>query len=105
MKVNRRTQIDALPFFDIRFIEEMLKGQYDNIYFIFTTLDHETDDAWEDQGDSFLLINIPGEKVIEGSIDYRAEILRHLPRLSWLETEELEAYINDRWRLMEVPGS
>lgn len=103
MKINRRTQVDTLPFFDIRFIEEMLKGQYDNLYFIFTTLENEPDDAWEDQGDSFLVINIPKEKVIDGSIDYKAEMLRHLPLLSWLDTEKLETYINDHWRLTEAP--
>ncbi|PHN06775.1 hypothetical protein [Flavilitoribacter nigricans] len=102
MRTNVRTDIETSPSFDIRFIEEMLRGQYDHIYFIFTTLENEPDDAWEDQGDSFLVINIPKEKVINGSIDYKAEMLRHLPRLFWLETEELASYINDRWRLTEV---
>lgn len=105
MKVNRRTHIDTLPFFDVRFIEAMLKGQYDNIYFIFTTLEDEPTDAWEDQGDSFLVINIPKEKVIDGSIDYKTEMLSHLPRLSWLEPEKLAAYINDRWSMTEVSDS
>ena len=102
MKTNVRTDIHTHDYIDVRFIAEMLKGQYDNIYFIFTTLEDEPTDAWEDQGETFLVINIPKEKVVDGSIDYKAEILRHLPRLSWLEPEKLAAYINDRWRLTEV---
>ena len=105
MKVNRRTHKDILPSFDVRFIGEMLKGQYDNIYFIFTTLEDEPSDAWEDQGDSFLLINIAKEKVIDGSIDYKEVMLNELYRLSWLNTNELADYINDRWQLSEMPNS
>lgn len=97
MKANVRTDIAISNFIDVRFIEEKLKGQYDNIYFIFTTLEDEPTDAWEEDGDSFLLINIPKEKLLDGSVDYKTEILRHLPKLSWLETEVLTAYINNRF--------
>lgn len=105
MKTNVRTDIEVSPFLDVRFIESMLSGQYDNIYFIFTTLEDEPSDAWEDQGDSFLLINISKEKVIDGSIDYKEVMLNELYRLSWLNTNELADYINDRWQLSEMPNS
>lgn len=105
MKTNVRTDIEVSPFLDVRFIESMLSGQYDNIYFIFTTLEDEPSDAWEDQGDSFLLINIAKEKVIDGSIDYKEVMLNELYRLSWLNTNELADYINDRWQLSEMPNS
>lgn len=97
MKVSRRTHIDIAPHFDIRFINEKLQGQYDNIYFIFSTLDDDPTDAWEDEGDSFLLIHIPKEKVIEASVDYKDEIISHLPLLSWLQHEELVEYVNACW--------
>lgn len=98
MKVSRRTHIDIAPYFDIRFINEKLKGQYDNIYFILSTLEDEVTDAWEDQGDSFLLIHLPKERVVDASVDYKSEIVRHLPLLSWLPVEELERYVLERWR-------
>ena len=97
MKVSRRTDIDTAPQFDIRFINEKLEGQYDHIYFILSTLEDEPTDAWEDQGDSFLLIHLPKEQVMDASIDYKAAIVSNLPKLSWLPSEELLAYINERW--------
>jgi len=97
MKIGTRTDIETSPLFDVRFIEEKLQGQFDNIYFILSTLDDEPTDAWQDQGDSFLLIHIPKEKVKNASVDYKAEILQNLPRLSWLKADELTAYINERW--------
>ncbi|PHN00801.1 hypothetical protein [Flavilitoribacter nigricans] len=97
MKVSRRTDINTAPLFDIRFINDKLEGQYDNIYFILTTLEDEPTDAWEDQGDSFLLIQLPKEKIKDASIDYKEAIISNLPKLSWLQSEELVAYIEERW--------
>ena len=97
MKVSTRTDISTLPFFDVRFIEQLLIGKYDNIYLILSTLEDEPTDAWEDKGDSFLLINLPKKKVIDASIDYKAEIIKNLPKLSWLKSEELLSYVRERW--------
>lgn len=97
MKTSRRTDIETEPLFDIRFINEKLEGQYDHIYFILSTLEDEPTDAWEDQGDSFLLIHLPKEQVMNASIDYKEAILSNLPKLSWLRSEELVDYIEERW--------
>jgi hypothetical protein len=97
MKISRRTDIHTLPFFDVRSINDKLIGEYDHICLILTTLENEPSDAWEQEGDSFLLINIPKQKVLDASIDYKKEIIENLPKLRWLPTDELLAYINERW--------
>lgn len=98
MQIRRRTDITTDPHFDVRFIQEKLQGEYDNVYIIFSTLDNESTDAWEEEGDSFLLIRLPKEEVQNGSIDYRSAILEHLPLLSWLDEEALLKYVTERWR-------
>lgn len=97
MKISRRTDITTDPVFDVRFIEKLLGGNYDDVYIILSTLEHEPTEAWQQEGNSFLLINIPKQKVVDASIDYKKEIVDNLPKLSWLPTNDLLAYINDRW--------
>jgi len=97
VKVNRRTDVEKESAFDIRFINEKLEGKYDNIYIILSTLEDEPTAAWEESGDNSLLINLPKEKILNASIDYKAEIMQHLPKLSWLESEVLLAYVQERW--------
>ena len=97
MKVNRRTDFETSKVFDVRFIEDLLRGEHDNVFLIFSTLENDPTEAWEDQGDSFLLINLPKEKVFSASVDYKEEIVNNLPKLSWLPSEELLSYVNERW--------
>ena len=97
MKVSSRTDIKTLPFFDVRFVEQLLIGKYDNIYLIFSTLEDEPTDAWEDQGDSFLLINLSKEKVVDASVNYKDEIVKNLAKLSWLPSDDLSSYVHERW--------
>lgn len=96
MKVGTRTDIEVSPFLDVRFIGEMLKGEYENIYLAFTTLEDEATDCWQDEGDTFLIIYIPKEKVISQEIDYKAEIIKHLPLIEWLDYRELIDFVNER---------
>lgn len=97
MKIRARTDIETDPFLNIRFIEDLLGGQYDDIYIILSTLEDDPTEAWEDQGESFLLINIPKAQVLEATIDYKDHIIQHLPKLSWLSSEQLLTFVNQRW--------
>ena len=97
MKIGTRTDIETSPKFDVRFIGKILGGEYDNIYLILSTLEDDLSEAWEEKGESFLLINLPKEKIINATIDYKSEILKNLPKLSWLKSDELTTFVQKRW--------
>lgn len=96
MRVSRRTSIDLVDMLDVRLVEEKLKGQYDNIYITFTTIENQAD-AWQDQGDCFLHIPLSAAAMINGeNIDFGDIIIKHLPLLNGVDYQELIAYVKGR---------
>ena len=92
MKINRRVDLSSNDALDVRFLEERLQGEYDNVYITFSTIDKESE-AWVDQGDSFLSIVLKPEDVVEKQVDFRQTILDHIPLLTWLDQRALQKYV------------
>ena len=95
MKVNRRVDLTTKDLVDVRFIEDLLIGQYDNVYITFSTIDDEHE-AWQDQNDSFLSIALSRDAVLSSKINYKREIINSLPLLEWLDYRQLTNYVEER---------
>ncbi|MEZ5040969.1 MAG: hypothetical protein R2828_13820 [Saprospiraceae bacterium] len=99
MKFNSKVDLKTDIFVDIDFFNDNLRGKFDNIYVTFVAHPFEKEtDIWEDRGDSFLWLVLPYEEVLKGNavpMMTRA-VFDHLPKLEWLEHEEVADYMRQR---------
>ena len=102
MNIGRRVDLATNEILDVRFLAKQLKGQYNNVYITFTTIE-EVADAWADQGDFFLHIPLSPEAVLNHEpIDYKALIIEHLPMIEGTDTQELIDFVNKRLQTNQV---
>lgn len=103
MKFNRKVshntieQVQLEPF-------NVLKGQYDNVYITFVAHPKEKEtEAWEDNGDSFLWLVLPEEKITIAGMT--AALLKELERFHWLDYQQIREFVAERLMLSsERPG-
>ncbi|MEZ5038492.1 MAG: hypothetical protein R2828_01310 [Saprospiraceae bacterium] len=100
MQFNKRVDLLSNKYVDTSFFNSRLNGLYDNVYITFVAIkDDNKQDAWEDQGDSFLRIALPYEAVVGDSnvkslmIDY---LMSSLPALEWLNFEEIRSRLLEK---------
>ena len=103
MKFNRKVsqntieQVQLEPF-------NVLKGKYDNVYITFVAHPKEKEtEAWEDNGDSFLWLVLPEEKITTAFM--KAALLKELERLHWLDYPQIREFVAERLSFSDMLSS